>query len=184
MELYEAIKIRRSTRMFDRERLPDDAQIARCFEAAGYAPSAMNSQSKRFFLIRSRDALQELNTAVEGLVDEATRTRILSRTPSGIFNFHYGSPMFVLMADTPTAFEPKADCSMAMQNFMLAAEAEGLATCYINQAVALCDNPALKEVYTSLGVPEDYRIYAACAFGYKAAETPLTINKVIGYKTV
>jgi nitroreductase len=53
MEVFEAIKARRSVRSYTPEPVPDEV-LRRLLEAARLAPSAMNYQPWRFIVVRSQ----------------------------------------------------------------------------------------------------------------------------------
>ncbi|MDE7296333.1 MAG: nitroreductase family protein, partial [Clostridia bacterium] len=59
MEVYEAIKTRRSTRIFDKKEVERD-KLNQIIEAGRFAPSGGNSQSTHFIVIQSEEILSEL----------------------------------------------------------------------------------------------------------------------------
>jgi len=76
-----------------------------------------------------------------------------------------------------------ADCSCALENMMIMANALDLGTCWINQLKWLNENEIITEYLRELGLEENEKVYASLAVGYPQAElnrTPLmrTGNKV------
>lgn len=68
MDLFEAIRDRKSIRRFKQTPVPDE-DIARILDAGRLAPSANNSQPWSFTVIRDRAVLRRMADAVRGMVD-------------------------------------------------------------------------------------------------------------------
>lgn len=66
MEVFEAIKKRRSIRKFDPSKKVTDEQIERLLEAARWAPSAGNLQSWFFMVVRNQKIKDRLAEAANG----------------------------------------------------------------------------------------------------------------------
>ena len=69
------------------------------------------------------------------------------------------------------------DGSAAMENLLLTAESLGLGSCWINQVRDTCDDPEVRALLTSYGVPEDHIVICSAAIGYIAKETPAKPRK-------
>ena len=65
MDLYQAIRARKSVRAYREEPVGDDT-LARIFEAARLAPSARNDQEWRFVIVRGRDTRERIATEAAG----------------------------------------------------------------------------------------------------------------------
>jgi len=48
----------------------------------------------------------------------------------------------------------------------LAAHSLGIGSCWINQLGTTCDDPEVREFISSLGVPENHKVYGCVALGY------------------
>ena len=64
----------------------------------------------------------------------------------------------------------EVDNACAMQNIYVASEALGLGCVWINQLLDCCDDPQVREILDSLGVPQNHGVYGCAAIGYKAQE--------------
>lgn len=100
--------------------------------------------------------------------DEATRKKLTKLHPYGKF-----------MVDSPVVFIPlgdpgrhhkywHSDTAIAIQNFLLAAYAQGIGTCWAGVIGSSFENKMKK----LLGIPEDLRIIATVAVGYPL-ESPM-----------
>ena len=66
MEVFEAIKKRRSTRRFDASKQVSDEQIEKILEAGRLAPSAHNLQDWFFIVVKAQDKKDKLVEAAAG----------------------------------------------------------------------------------------------------------------------
>jgi len=141
MEVSEAIRIRRSTRSYDSTPVPDDV-LQRVLESGRIAPSTSNLQPWHFIV-----------------VTDANRRCVLSKGRWA--DFLTESPVVIVgCADTRTSRKwPIVDVSIAMQQMVLAATAEGLGTCWIGSF-------SEKSVKGLLKVPEHLQVVAMLALGY------------------
>ena len=62
----------------------------------------------------------------------------------------------------------KEDNACAMENIFLAAHSLGIGSVWINQLQGICDEPAIRRILTSFGVPADHVVYGMAALGYAA----------------
>jgi nitroreductase len=151
MELYEAIKGRRSVRQFTGEHVSDEV-LKRLLEAACQAPSAGNLQPWHFYVIRKEDLKKEIAWDAHGqfFIAEAPVVVVvcadLRVSASG-----YGQRGVNLYALQDTA--------AAIQNLLLAVHAEGLGACW----VGAFDEQMVKK---SLGLVEDIRPVAIIPIGH------------------
>ena len=92
----------------------------------------------------------------------------LKKAGEGNFNFH-GAPAGVIFATYRGKDLNYFKATIAaMQNFMLAAEARGLGTCWIN-AVSICESYIRRE----LDLPSDIVLVDGVALGYPESSSPL-----------
>jgi nitroreductase len=149
MDLYEAIRTRRSVRTWLAKPV-EEAKLMRVIEAARLAPSAKNMQEWRFILVTDPALRERLGVAARGqtFVGEA--------------------PVVVVGCSTETQnvmacgqLSYPIDLAIAMEHIALAAAAEGLGTCWIG---AFLEDP----VKDLLGIPKEVRVVGLMPLGYPA----------------
>lgn len=184
MDIMPVIKARRSVRRFHSTPLKQE-DLSLILEAGTFAPSGGNSQTTHFFVIENPDVLTRLRqTAVEefaqmevyeGMYKSLVSTIRQSREKGMGYDFLYGAPVLVLLANKKGYGNAMADCALAAENMFLQATAMGIGSCYINQIHWLTENPRMLQVLQRIGLPEDELIFAGAAFGYSAMgeQTPL-----------
>ncbi len=148
MEFYELIRRRESIRSYDPHRPLGRETLHRILEAGRLAPSAANRQPCRFLVVSSPEMLARVRPCyprqwftdaphvlvVMGLVDEAW-----------------------VRSDGYNSLE--TDMAIAMDHMILAAENEGVATCWI----AAFDSARLRD---ALSLKENEKVYAITPLGY------------------
>lgn len=162
--VMENIKARRSTRAFTEEQITRE-ELDTLLEAAVWAPSGMGKQLWHFVGIRNAEKNLELARAVAAADN---------RGPE--YNF-YGAPASIIVAYKRDEIHAFLDGSAAIENILPAATALGLGSCWINQIRNVCDEPAVRALLTSYGVPEDYLVVGSVALGHIAKETPAKPRK-------
>jgi len=121
MELWEAIKGRRSVRSFTAEPVSREV-LERLLEAAIWAPSGGNAQTWRFTVIDDLETIRRVKLVSPGLLGDPTAVIAIcqdvpkARAAGGALGETTLAPI---------------DAAMATQNLLLAAHAEGLGTCTI-----------------------------------------------------
>jgi nitroreductase len=157
----------------------DDATLARCLEAATWAPSGANAQGWRFVVLRSpvmravvaRAAAEALEVIepVYGMTrpaddDDSRRARSNRAT----YELHDRAGEFTSVLFTqqryPTASELLLGGSIfpAMQNFLLAARALGLGACLTSWA----SYGGEKLLRQAVGVPDDWMLAGHVVVGW------------------
>jgi hypothetical protein len=92
----------------------------------------------------------------------------LQTVGNGNFNFYY-APMAVLFVTYPEKLHSRLKAAAAaLENFMLAATARGLGTCWMN-AVSICQEP----IKATLGLDPDLILVDGVAVGYPVIDSPL-----------
>ena len=152
MDAIEALKSRRSVRVFKPDPIPE-AIIEEIIECGRMAASAINIQPWTFVVVTSEDM----------------RHRIAYATDYGAFIKTAPVCVAVLCRDTKYYLE---DGCAATQNLLVAASALGLGACWVagdkkDYAPVICD---------ILGAPRGYRLVSLVAMGIPA-ETPETVKK-------
>lgn len=174
MEVYDAIKKRRSVRAFDARPVAAE-QLERMIEAAASAPSARNAQPWHFHVTtgKTRDKLCEIVALSTVHLQEYLEMLSAEQLESAerFFAGLGGAPV-VIAVSVPAAEDELSRINAylatgcSIQNLLLAATAEGLACCNVTFAFWVRDR--LTEL---LGIGADREIVSLILVGY-AAETP------------
>ena len=104
----------------------------------------------------------------EGMYQSLAST--IRRAQKGNYDFTYGAPMLVLLANRRGYGNAMADCALALENMFIQATAMGLGSCYINQFHWLTDHGMMLEELYALGLEQQEMICAGGVFGYSAQE--------------
>jgi len=145
MDAVEVIKTRRSIRVYkDKEVEPE--KLLACLEAARWAPSAGNGQPWEFLVV----------------TDDETRRKLSGVHPYA--RFLVKAPAILAFIADPTKSQRTCsiDASLAAENFMLAAHAMGLGTCWAGVYDTNLETP-IKGV---LGIPKELRVLCLISVGY------------------
>lgn len=178
-EILQNLLTRRSIRTYQKEQI-SDTELKTVIEAAQYAPSGGNSQTRYFTVVQNEERLKQLNTLVREafkslIVDSSTyRSKVKGKraAQSDNYNFYYNAPTLIILSDDREYANAMADCSAALQNILLAAHSLHIGSCWINQLTWFGDEPAIREVLTTLGIPKNYKVCGAAALGYNAGNQP------------
>ena len=172
MDVFEAIKGRRSIRAYTREEVSEE-EVKQLIEAARSAPSAGNIQPWEFVIIRDAKIKQKLAAAAldQTFIEEAPVVIVVcaDETQSSWGYGSRGATLYCLQ-----------DTAAAIQNVLLAAHALGLGTCWVG---------AFREelVKKVLNVPINIRPVAIIPVGH-AAEKPRapprrSLQEIVRYET-
>ncbi|MGD1169960.1 nitroreductase family protein [Mycobacterium seoulense] len=185
-DVWEVMSTARTIRRFTDQQV-DDATLARCLDAARWAPSGANAQGWRFVVLRSPEqravvakaaarALQVIEPVYGMARPAAEDNSRRARTYRATYELHDRAGEFtsVLFAQQhyPTASELLLGGSIfpAMQNFLLAARAQGLGACLTSWA-SYGGERLLRE---AIGVPDDWLIAGHVVVGWpKGRHGPL-----------
>jgi nitroreductase len=169
LDLHEAIKNRRSVRKFKSTPVPKDL-MDKIFEVALWAPSGMNRQNWKFFVLAgerkeelvsiSSTSFQYLEAQLQQLyaekpkIIEATRRffKRLGEAPIVVCGYFEPANM-----EDVTSFQ---NVAAAIQNLLLVAYAEGLGSCWMTGPVTVSE-----EISRFLGV-KDMTLVAVIPMGY------------------
>ncbi len=145
MDVFEAIKSRRSIRVFEKNEVKEE-KLARVLEAGRLAPSARNMQEWRFVVVRDK--------ALRGKLAEAAHNQY----------FVAQAPVVIVGCGTITDYvmgcgqlSYPIDVAIAMTQMTLQAVEEGLGTCWVcafdeEQVKSLLNIPAKSRVVALLPV--------------------------------
>ena len=172
MDVFEAIKKRRSIRAYADEKVSDN-DVERLIEAARWAPSAGNIQPWAFVVVKEVETKRKLSYATlnQTFIQKAPVVIVVCAdvTRSSRIYGSRGEKLYSLQ-----------DTAAATENILLAAQELGLATCWLG---AFREN----EVAKAVKAPRNLRPVAMVAVGYPA-ERPATpqkrsVNEIVHYGT-
>ena len=147
LEVFEAIKSRRSIRMYKRDPVPEDS-IIKVLDSGRWAPSAGNRQPWSFIVLK----------------DEEVKRKVAEATTYGIFLAD--APLGIVVVIDPQEASPRSggveDGAIATQNMLLAAHALGLGTCWIGSYNSAYEDK-VKEI---LKIPRNRRVLSIISIGY------------------
>ncbi|AGK96975.1 nitroreductase family protein [Clostridium pasteurianum] len=172
-QVLEVISKRRSIRKYKKEQISEE-KLSLVIEAGRFAPSGGNNQTNHFIVIQNRETLQELKLMVEKEfakmeIKEDTykslKNSILASKKGG-YDFTYNAPTLIVVANQKGYSNAMADCSVALENMMLAAVSLDIGSCWINQLHWLDDNKSTHAYMMKLGLTENETICGGLALGY------------------
>jgi len=161
LDIFEAIRTRRSIRAFTREEV-SDREIKEILDAARWAPSAGNIQPWIFVIIRKPEMKRRLAEAAlnQHFIYEAPVVIVVcaDRERSGMYYGSRGANLYCIQ-----------DTAAAIQNILLAAHALGLGACWVGAFNE-------EEVKLILRAPRGVRPVAIVPIGHPA-EKPEAVFK-------
>ena len=147
MDVYQAIKSRRTVREYKLDPIPQEL-VRKILQAGRWAPSSSNTQKWHFIAVQDRDTLTALGKI-------ATHGPFVGQAPLCIA---------VLMDDAP---RPQLDAGRALQQMELMAWSEGVGMCF----VGVREDDQQKAIKELLGIPQSMELITLLPFGYMA-DTP------------
>ncbi len=193
MDTQESLLNRRSIRRYLKDPVPIDT-IRKIMAAAIWAPSGSNSQPWRFYVATGvkRDQLVQAMIestgpqapSLEAFEEMAQRIEEKGKTaPDGVswyqmneetMNFarfgsirFYQAPVAIVVAKLK-AGGSSLDIGAAVENLLIAAEGEGLGTCWLGMPLMFRDR--IREV---LAVPEDEDLVTCVSLGHPDNNSPI-----------
>lgn len=168
MDVYEAVKKRKSVRSFLAKEIPEDL-LTKILDAARFAPSANNRQEWRFIVVRDRKTKTELAQIAgqQDFVADASAVLVCCGVDEGKV-MHCGQQAYPI------------DVTIAIDHITLLAAAEGLGTCWIGHF----DEPAVKSL---LDIPDNVRVVELLPIGYPTdpnlkTKSRLPLSAVLRYE--
>jgi nitroreductase len=176
MDLYDAIHHRRSHRLYKPD-LPSREVLERVIDAALWAPSGMNLQAWEITLMAGKvrdDFVTLISQAIKFLIPKLQEAQVPEKGQELVMKFFKnlgGAPVVIAVTIfknpmDPGNFSTIQSGAALFQNLLLAAEAEGLGTCWMTGAHFL-----EQEILKFLG-KEDRQLLAITPIGYSAKEPP------------
>ncbi|AKK30535.1 nitroreductase family protein [Mycobacterium sp. EPa45] len=166
-----------AVRRYRPEPVGDDV-LDRCLQAASWAPSGGNGQPWKFVVIRSQDMRDVITAAAHSTWEvmkdfyqipddhgaDDPKTRVL-RTMAEHMQIGGAAPELVLFCVQPqrgtTELQQAGSIFPAVQNFLLAARAQGLGA-----AITLWHGQCDAELRTAIGIPADWKIATLLTVGW------------------
>jgi len=156
MNVYEAIKKRRTIRRYEQKEIPVGI-LEKLVDAARLAPSGANFQPWEFIIVNEKDMVDKVfpTLAWAGYLGKE------GPPPEGKRPVSY---IVVLINKEIKAPTPLRDVGAAVENILLAAVEEGIGTCWIGSV----NRKKLAEI---LEVPPTHEIDCVVALGYPAEKS-------------
>jgi nitroreductase len=200
MDFLELIRSRRSIRAFE-GRVPSREVINECLEAAVWAPNATNQQPWEFVVAAGKELEKIIEVIEENFAQRmgerdpfsdmpdhcAARQQEIMATliqvaqeegldPNSVFQKSlrfFGAPVAVYFITYKRKDNQYClSTTAALENFLLAAEAKGLGTCWLGVSV-VCE----EDIKEHLGIPNNKEILGGVALGYPDRNSPFNTFK-------
>jgi nitroreductase len=152
---------RRAIRQYKDKPVPTDI-IDQLIDAGRMAPSAINKQPWRFYVLTQKQQIQTFSKDISKVAEKLFHMSHgvdVSRTEDFIF---HGAPVVIFITAPRDNEWAPLDIGMCAQNIMLAARSIGLDTCPVGLAKFIEQTP----VYSDLKVPKDEKVMLAVIVGY------------------
>lgn len=163
-QALENIFKRRSIRAYQRRQIEEEA-LELILRAGLCAPTGKNRQGVIFTVLQG-EKLEVLGAAVRTALKSAQPT---AAVPDDYCCYYHAPTLIIATVDRDNPLGA-CDCACALENMMLAASSLGLASCWINQVRPTCDNPRVRQLFASYGIPGNHIAYGSVALGYAAGE--------------
>jgi nitroreductase len=154
MDIYEAIRTRKSVRAYRNEPVAEEV-LDRIFDAVRLAPSARNAQEWRFVVVRDPSVRARIASEAAGqqfLAQAAAIIACCAETDGR--TMRCGQPAYPI------------DVAIAMDHLGLVAAAEGLGTCWIGSF----DEGTVRKI---LGIPGPVRVVQLMSLGVPVDPSPV-----------
>jgi nitroreductase len=177
--IMDVIHQRRSVRAYG-DQQPSASLIRSLLEAAVHAPTAMHREPWGFVVVQDKAVLKRYSDRAKALVRRPAEAvgwgssrQLHGEHPSMLedpaFNIFYDAGTLIVICRKDAGPFADADCWLAAQNLMLAAEAKGLGSCCIGFAVSVLNTAEAKR---ELGIPADGAAVAPVVVGYPRGPVP------------
>lgn len=153
MDLLQLMQNRRSVRKFTGEAVSEE-QLKTILQAALLSPTSRGKRSWEFVVVQDAETLEKLS-----------KCRVMGSS------FLKGADKaIVVIGDTSATDVWVEDCSIAMANMYLMADAIGVGSCWIQGRNRKADQEMTTETYVKnlLNIPEKYALEAIMALGIPA----------------
>lgn len=158
-EILKNIVTRRSVRKFSDKEIPEYV-LNDIITAGLYAPSAMNTQLWQITVLKNDEKIVKLQKTVAKALDRPDYHRF------------YGAPVFIIVTVPEDYRHGAVDTACVLENMFLAAHSLNVGSVWINQIRDCYDDPDVRELLTSFGIPENHICFGCAAVGYADCELP------------
>lgn len=148
MDVYDAIRLRRSVRKYEDRAIPDEV-LTKVLGAGVLAPTGRNTQEWKYVVVRDPDTISR--------IAEASEQEFIARAPVvvAVVSLDPERNMYCGIPAGPV------DCAIVIDHMTLAAVAEGLGSCWIGHF----DQDKCRQL---LEVPAPAKIIEMLVLGYPA----------------
>jgi len=176
-ETIQTIYQRRAVRKYTAQKVSTDL-IEQILEAGRMAPSAINMQPWKFYVLTNKETIRTFGGAIkQGMVKGFLKTGIRQIITNIIGTLHmghkadfvkqddmvfHGAPVVIFIASSKSNEWAPVDVGMCAQNMMLAAKSLGLDTCPIGMARYI----EYTDTYEQLNIPSGEHVNLAIILGY------------------
>lgn len=169
MDLLELMKQRRSVRMYSGESIPEE-KLNTILKAGLLAPSGRNIKPCEFIVVRDKETLQRMSVC----------------RPAGAGILANADAAIVVLGNTEATDVWTEDCSIAMTQMHLMAEALGVGSCWVQGRLRVApDGKMAEDILRALfQIPEKYALEAILSLGMPAqhpnahTEDELNLSKI------
>lgn len=145
MDLQDAINQRRAVREYGAESV-SRSTLEELIKAATQAPSAVNEQAWRFTVVTNKNLLSQISRSAKAhmlrdLAEGPHLDHFRETLSDPNFDIFYSAPALVVISAPKRLQWAVEDCSLAAENFMLAACDHKLGTCWIGFAQSWLATP-------------------------------------------
>jgi nitroreductase len=177
-DVWEVLSTNRTIRRFTDEPI-DDAMLTRCLEAATWAPNGANAQAWRFVVLRSPEQRAAVAEAARRALEVIESVYGMSRPDPGdasrfarnnraTYELHDRAEERTSVLFCTYGYETASEILLggsiypALQNFLLAARAQGLGTCVTSWA-SYGGEEVLRE---AIGIPKEWLLAGHVVVGW------------------
>lgn len=157
---------RRAVRKYLDKPVPKEI-IEELLDAARMAPSAINRQPWKFYILTSKSSIKSFSDQVTKAAAGHYHLAFVSGIISKSYDVFHGAPVVIFITAPKDNDWAQLDIGMCAQNMMLAAKSLGLDTCPVGFAKFVEGTEDVKK----LGISKNERVLLAVIAGY-GDETP------------
>lgn len=168
MDLFEALKGRRSIRTYKDEQIKDE-ELNKILEAGKYAATGMGKQSPIMIVVQDKETISQLSKM---------NAKVFGKEGMDPF---YGAPTVVIVLADKNMPTYIYDGSLVMGNLMNAAYGVGVGSCWIHRAKEVFESEEGKELLKKWGIKGDYVGIGHCILGYPKNEPKSAAPRKEGY---
>ncbi len=177
-QVLDNMKARRSCRAFSSQ-MPERALLEKICEAGTWAPTGHGKQSPLIVAITNKSLRDRLSAMNARIWNELTIARG-GVAHEGIDPF-YGAPVVLLVLADRSVPTYLYDGCAVLTNMANAAEAVGLASCWIHRAKQEFDSEEGKQILKELGIEGDYEGIDHLVVGYPSKPIPSPLPRKTDY---